>query len=265
MVRSNDKYKYIGLIKELALTDFKLKYQGSVLGYLWSLVKPLMLFLVLYFVFTRIFKIGNTVPNYPIYLLLGVVIWGFFSEITAMSLRSIVGRGDLIRKVYFPRIVLVIAGGMTSLLTFLLNLIVVFLFMVVGRVNFGLSSFLFIFLIVELFLLSIGIGLVLSSMFVRFRDLGHIWEIFLQAMFYATPILYPLSLVMSPLNKIIMISPLAQIIQDSRYLLITEETETSFAILGPKYFIIPYLLPFIILILGYVLFEKSAAKFAEEV
>ena len=259
------KYKYYSLVKELALTDFKLKYQGSVLGYLWSLVKPLMLFLVLYLVFTRVFKLGNSIPHYPVYLLLGVVIWGFFTEITANSLGVIVGKGDLIRKVYFPRIVLVLSGGVTSLITFLLNLIIVFIFMFFTHVDMSYLFPLFLLLIVELFILSIGVGLILSSMYVKFRDLSHIWEIILQAMFYATPILYPLSLVPGPFNKIIMLSPMAQIIQDSRYLLVTQQTETAWMVMSSKIYIIPYVLPLIILIMGYILFEKSAAKFAEEV
>jgi len=256
---------YLGLIKELAITDFKLKYQGSVLGYVWSLVKPLMLFLVLYFVFTRVFRLGNSVPHYPVYLLLGVVIWGFFTEVTANSLGAIVSKGDLIRKVYFPRIVLVISGGITSLITFSLNLIVVFIFMWFTHAEISVLSPLFILLVIELFILSIGLGLILSSLFVRFRDLSHIWEIILQAMFYATPILYPLLLVPSPFSKIMMLSPVAQIIQDSRYILITPQTETAWMIMGAKFYVIPYILPFIILIFGYILFEKSAAKFAEEV
>lgn len=256
---------YIGLVKELTLTDFKLKYQGSVFGYLWSLVKPLMLFLVLYVVFTRVFRLGNSIPHYPVYLLLGVVIWGFFTEITANSLNAIVSKGDLIRKVYFPRIVLVISGGMTSLITFTLNLVVVFVFMLATHAEFSLRAPLFLLLVLELFILAIGIGLILSSLFVRFRDLSHIWEIVLQAMFYATPILYPLTLVPGPFNKLIMVSPLAQIIQDSRYLLVTPQTQTAWQIMGAKFFIIPYILPIIILILGYRIFEKSAAKFAEEV
>jgi len=257
--------KYLGLIKELALTDFKLKYQGSVFGYLWSLVKPLMLFLVLYVVFTRVFRLGNSVPHYPVYLLLGVVMWGFFIEITANSLNAIVGKGELIRKIYFPRIVLVISGGINSLITFLLNLSVVFVFLVVTHAEFSIKSPIVILLIIELFVLSVGISLFLSSLFVRFRDLSHIWEIVLQAMFYATPILYPLSLVPGPLNKIIMLSPLAQIIQDSRYLLVTPQAQTAWQIMTPKFYFIPYVLPFLILALGYRLFERSAAKFAEEV
>lgn len=256
---------YTGLVKELAMTDFKLKYQGSILGYLWSLVKPLMLFLILYFVFTKIFKIGDEISHYPVYLLLGVVIWGFFAEITITSLDAIVGRGDLIRKVYFPRIVLVVSRSITALLTFLLNLIVVLSFMLFAGIDIHVNAILFPLLVGELFILCIGISLILSSLFVKFRDIFHIWEVMLQAMFYATPILYPLSLVPDPVNKVIMLNPVAQIIQDLRYLLVTTQTETAVQVLGLKLFIIPYILPFVVLIIGFTVFEKSAARFAEEV
>jgi ABC-2 type transport system permease protein len=257
--------KYSSLIKELALTDFKLKYQGSLLGYLWSLVKPLLLFSVLYVVFTRFLKIGSSIEHYPAYLLLGVVMWGFFSELTAMSLGAIVERGDLIRKVYFPRVVLVISRGLTSLITFLLNLIIVFVFMIVLQILPDFWAISLILILFEFFVLAIGISFFLSALYVKYRDIAHIWEVVLSALFYGTPILYPLSLVPVNIQKILILNPVAQIIQDSRYMLITNQTETAWTLLGPQLFWIPYILPFIIFVLGYRYFKKSAAKFAEEV
>lgn len=264
-MKSEIKTNYLGLIKELALTDFKLKYQGSILGYLWSLVKPLMLFSVLYFVFTQIFKIGKAIEHYPVYLLLGVVMWGFFTEVTAGSLDAIAGKGELIRKVYFPRIVLVISRSITSLLTFLLNLIVVLVFMVCTGVNFHLKMLAFPFLIFEYLILVMGISFFLSSLYVKFRDIAHIWEVVLQALFYATPIIYPLTLVPPRIAKVLMLSPVTQMIQDARYLLITNQSLTSVDYLFPRYYWIPYMLPFIIFVVGYWIFNKSAAKFAENV
>lgn len=256
---------YIGLVKELALTYFKLKYQGSVLGYFWSLVKPLMLFLVLLFVFTKVFKLGGSIAHYPVYLLLGIVIWGFFSEITAISLGAIVENGDLIRKVYFPRIVLVIARSVTSLMVFVLNLLVVLVFMFFEKIMPGFSSILVLGLILELFILATGIGLILSSLFVRYRDVAHIWEVVLTAAFYATPILYPLSLAPKRFAGLLMLNPMAQIIQDMRYLLITKQSSTVLGTLPFTLAWIPYALPFLIFAFGYWLFNKSSAKFAEEV
>ena len=117
-----NKFRYFDLIRELAITDFKLKYQGSVAGYLWSLAKPLMVFGVLYLVFNVFVKIGASIPHYPLYLLLGVILWSYFAETTTVAMGSIVGKGDMIRKVYFPRIILLISSSITALITLLLNL-----------------------------------------------------------------------------------------------------------------------------------------------
>ena len=265
MIVTQKNSKYLGLIREIALTDFKLKYQGSFLGYLWSLVKPLMLFLVLYVVFAKILKIGGSIPSYPIYLLLGIVIWGFFSELTSVSLAAIVSSGDLIRKVYFPRIVLVIARGITALLTFVLNLIVVFLFMAYLHIIPSTSAVFAGLILFELFILAVGVSFFLSALFVKYRDVSHIWEVFMQAFFYATPIIYPLNLVPEKYSPFLVLNPLAQIIQDFRYMLVTHQTETAWSLLPIWLLWIPYTLPVVIFALGYSYFNKSASKFAEEV
>jgi len=224
-----------------------------------------MIFLVLYFVFTQIFRIGDSIEHYPVYLLVGIVLWGFFSEITSTSIMSIVGNGDLIRKIYFPRIVLVVSESMTGLMTFILNFLVVFIFVLFLGVNLHLTSVLTLLLVFELFILTLGISFILSALFVRFRDISHIWEILMMAAFYATPILYPLSLVPTSLAKILMLNPVAQIVQDVRYLLVTHQTQTVWSVLSWRFAWIPYALSFVILLFGYRVFQKSAAKFAEEV
>lgn len=256
---------YFGLIRELAVTDFKLKYQGSFFGYLWSLAKPLMFFGVLYIVFTRFFKIGASIPNYPVYLLLGIVLWSYFAESTIVSMSSIVSKGELIRKVYFPRIILTASSSITSVITLMLNLLAVFIFMIFSKIYLTTSSILFLVLLIEFFTLVLGASLILASLFVKFRDVSHIWEVCIQVLFYGTPIIYPLSIVPQKFAKIIMLSPLAQIIQDARSILITKEAITTFEVLQFPYNFIPYGLPFVIFIIGYFIFQKQAAKFAEEV
>lgn len=264
MVRIKSGYNYVGLVKELALTDFKLKYQGSVFGYLWSLVKPFAYFAVLYIVFTKIFKIGNSVPHYPIYLLLGVMMFSFWGEATSVAMSAIVTKGDLIRKVYFPRIVLVISSTITSLITFVLNMLVLGVFAYINGVRFGIVEIvIFIALIAELYLFILGVSFYLSSLFVKFRDVGHIWEVVNQILFYATPIVYPLSIVPANYGKIITLSPLAQIIQDARSVLIGFDAFSTRTFWGSYWLI--YLLVIFIFISGYFLFQKMAAKFAEEV
>jgi ABC-2 type transport system permease protein len=223
------------------------------------------LFTVLLFVFTRVFKLGGNIPFYPVYLLLGIVIWTFFAEITVSCLLSIVGKGPLIRKIYFPRIILIISNSFTSLLTFLSNLVVVFVFMVGFKVVPTWHVVFIPLVIIELYLFVVGIGLILSSLYVKFRDISHIWEVVLQALFYATPILYSPAIVPDAYKPLMMLSPIAQIIQDFRYLLITDKAVTAWQVLQFPYYFIPYVLPFIIFIIGYIIFEKMAAKFAEEV
>ena len=129
-----NKIKYYDLIRELAITDFKLKYQGSVAGYLWSLAKPLMIFGVLYMVFNVFVRIGSSISYYPLYLLLGVILWSYFAETTSIGMRAIVDKGDMIRKVYFPKTVLVISASISALITLLLNLLVVFIFMIMAPI-----------------------------------------------------------------------------------------------------------------------------------
>ena len=130
----NYRYSAI-LLRQLVITDFKLRYQGSVLGYMWSLLRPLLLFLILYTVFVKGLKFGSDVPNFPIFLLLGIVMWSFFSEMTSMSLGSVVSRGDLIRKIRIPRWIIVASSSVSALISLGLNLAVVFVFMLFTRVD----------------------------------------------------------------------------------------------------------------------------------
>lgn len=257
------KNNYFGLIKELAITDFKLKYQASVLGYLWSLLSPLAYFLVLYLVFTRIFNIGNEIPHYPIYLLLGVMIFTFWGEATSIGMYSIASKGDLIRKVYFPRIVLVISATLTSLLTFFLNMVVLLGLALITGVQLTWSSLFFLVLILELYIFIMGVSFYLAALFVKFRDIGHIWQVINQILFYATPIVYPMTLVPNTYAKIMVLSPLTQVIQDSRTALLGTSALSTRDYWSSQ---IPvYILVLVIFFTGYFLFQRMAAKFAEEV
>jgi ABC-2 type transport system permease protein len=252
------------LVRELAITDFKLKYQGLALGYIWSLAKPLMLFAVLYFVFTRLIRLGDAIPHYAIYLLLGVVLWSYFLESTLVAMVSVVDRGDLIRKVYFPRLVIPIATSLSSLITLGLNLVVVFAFIAFTGVGFRPALPLFALLLIELYVLSLGCSLLLAALYVRFRDIRPIWEVGLQLLFYASPIIYPLTIVPKRFAGIMSMSPIAQIIEDSRKVLITPQALSTGDLVSWPLALLPYLIPPIVLVAGYWYFESAAAKFAEE-
>jgi ABC-2 type transport system permease protein len=181
------------------------------------------------------------------------------------AMSSIVDRADLIRKVYFPRLVIVVAASISSLITLLLNLTVIFVFVIVVRIPFHFSMPLFFVLMAELYVLSLGTSLLLAALYVKFRDFRHIWEVGLQALFYASPIIYPLSVVPAKFVPILTMNPIVQIIQDARKVLITGQTVTAAETLHFPWVLVPYLLPFIILWIGYSYFKRTAAAFAEEI
>lgn len=262
-----ESLKYWNLTKTIALTDFKLKYQGSALGFVWSLMKPLLSFTVLYYVFTTLFGMGSEIPHYPVYLLLGIVVWSFFTESTVSSLFSIVNKGDLLRKVYFPRITLIISNTGTTFLTFISSLLIVFLFMFINDVPLTWRVLVLPLIFIELYILVLGVGLLVSALYVRFRDVAHIYEVILQAAFYATPILWsPAQRALPPrASALVMMNPMAQILQDFRWALVDPNTFVVKDAVAWPTIAIPYLIPIVLFIFGYYLFQKSAAKFAEEV
>lgn len=262
------KYSYI-LLKQLVITDFKLRYKGSVLGYVWTLLRPLALFAVLYVVFIHFLRIGADIPHYAVYLLLGIVLWNYFTEVTSNGLSSIVGKGDLFRKLAFPRYVVVVAGSFSALINLAINLVVISLFMVINGVPFTWNILWLIPLIIELFIFALAIAFILSALYVRFRDVNYIWELVLQAGFYATPILYPLTAVIAvslTAAKVIMLNPVAQIIQDARYFVITTDTiRISDIYSSPYIYIIPISIVIIFAIVGVWYFRKASPGFAEEI
>ncbi|MEK7471713.1 MAG: ABC transporter permease [Patescibacteria group bacterium] len=262
-----DRYRYsVILLKRLVATDFKVRYQGSFLGYLWSLLKPLALFLILYVVFVRFLKVGGSTPHFPVYLLLGIVLWNFFTEITMGSVGSIVAKGDLIRKINFPKYIIVLSGSLSALINLGLNFIVVFFFIIISGVELHRSALWMPFLIMELFIFSIAIAFYLSALYVKFRDATYIWEVIIQGAFYATPILYPVSMVPISAAKILLLNPVAQIIQDARYVLITDKTTTISDIYGSsRYRLIPIFITIGIAICAARYFRKNSRSFAENV
>ena len=255
------------LLSELVRTDFKLRYQGSALGYAWSLLRPLLLFLILYIVFVKFLKLGAGVAHYPVYLLMGKVIWNFFNEMTIQSLGSIVGRGDLIRKIRIPRWIIVLSSSISAVINLILNLIVVIIFMVVNHVDFYGTTLLLPVILIEVYLFALGISLFLAAAYVKFRDVSYIWEVFLQAGFYLTPILYPLAKISDPLlQKIIMINPMAQTIQDARYVAVTHDTITAHKVFnGGWYEFIPLVIVAVVLFIGLSYFRRESKSFAENI
>ncbi len=267
MQTKQQRYRYpLILLRQLVKTDFKLRYQGSVLGYVWSLLRPLAIFVILYVVFTRFLSIGKDVPHYPVYLLLGIILWNFFIEITTGNVSVIVSSSDLIRKINFPKYIIVLANSVSALINLLLNLVVVAVFMYVNHVDIQASAILFPLLVLELFVFALALGFFLSAAFVRFRDITYIWDVVVQGAFYATPLLYPLTKVPLEAAKILMLNPVAQIVQDSRYVLITSQSQTIGSVYGNEMVrLVPIVAVVVCALVAGVYFKARSRYFAEEV
>jgi len=256
-------------------TDFKLRYQGSVLGHLWSILKPLALFTVMYLVFVRFLRFGAGIPHFAVSLLLATTIWSFFGEAVGQGLNSIVARGDLLRKISFPKIIVVMSSTVGALINFGINICVVLIFAIINGVQFHWYICFAPLVLIELYAFALGLAMLLAALFVRYRDIGHLWDVFLQGWFYATPIIYPLSMVYAPngettasrlvIAKLLLMNPMAQMIQDLRTLVV-RPTDTVWTFLDNPF---AQAVPFIILVgvvtLGVVVFTRRSKMFAEEI
>ncbi len=259
------------LLAELVKTDFKLRYQGSALGILWSVLKPLMIFVVMYFIFVKFLRItDSSIPNYAITLLLGLSLWGFFTEAVTLGMNSIVARGDLMRKINFPKYIVIISSMVSALISLSINLLVVLAFAIFAGVKFQWSVLILPFNIILLFATAFGLALILSTLYVKFRDISHIWEVFMQILVYSMPIMYPISMVTKvsffgfSIAKIMMLNPIALAIQDIRHNLIAHETPTFWTLFENYWFaLIPILITTLLVAFGLWYFNKNSKKFAE--
>jgi len=255
------------ILSAMVRSDFKLRYQNSILGYLWSLLRPLLLSVILYVVFVKFLRISGSILHYASYLLLGIMCWTFFIEITMGGVSAVVAKGDLIRKIAIPRYLTVVSTSASALINFVLNFIVLIGIMLITGVEVQTKLlFLVPLLLIELYALSIAIAFILSAAFVKYRDISFIWEVFTQMLFYLTPIIYPVSLVLEkyPVGKYIMLNPLAQIIQELRYILVTPQSQTAWQVLG-WFSLVPILSVPIVSIVAIKYFRSESKSFAENV
>jgi ABC-2 type transport system permease protein len=265
----SDFGRMLRLTWTLAVTDFKLRYFGSALGYLWSLMQPLLLFGVLYVVFSLGLKIGGTEKFQAVSLLSGIVMFTYIAEATSGAVRSIVVREPLVRKIEFPRIAVPLATVLTALFNFLLNLIPVFVFLLIAG---GKPLWTWFELPVIVLLLTIwlaGIALFVSAAFVRYRDIEPIWTVVVQMLFYATPIFYPLSQIADRAGEgvaeLFMISPFAALLQQFRYAIIDpSHMSAAEAIGGTWRLLAPLMVIVVTAVVGWIVFSRMAPKVAEE-
>lgn len=244
------------LLWVIAANDFKLRYYGSYLGYLWSLLKPLSLFGVMWFVFSTFVRWD--IPNYQLYLLLGIMIWNFFAESTTMGLASLATKVGIIKKVYFPRIIVVLASTVSAFIGLFFNLLVFFVFALLAGISFHLYMLLFVFILIPLYVLCVGMSLLLAGLYIKFRDINQVWEVLLQVGFWLSLIVYPLGFVPEHYRFFLLLNPITGIIQYARIILI-EGTLPS--LLGIFYV---YGASILIFVVGFLVFAYLEPRAAEE-
>lgn len=259
--------RFFDLLWLISVTEFKRVYFGTVLGYLWSLIRPLMLFGVLLFVFTKVFKIGSKeAEHYPVLLLLGIVVFTFFQEATTNAVGSVTAQEGVVRKTQFPRLVIPLSTVVTGALNFALNMVVVLGFILAFGVTPMWTWLLFPLALLALLALTTTVSMALSVLFVRFRDVAIIWTVVAQVLFYATPILYPIeALGNERYEHILMINPLAVIFEQIRVWVLEPNAPTAVEAAGGATGLIPAALLFVgICVFGVWIFNREAPRIAEE-
>jgi ABC-2 type transport system permease protein len=253
------------LLYLISVTEFKKTYFGTVLGYVWSVLRPLLLFAVLLFVFTKIVRLGSDVPHYPVLLLMNVVLFGFFSESTTTSVLSVVNQEGVVRKTQFPRLVIPLSVVMTSLFNLGVNLVVVLIFVVAFGVSPEWTWLLFPVIVATLFVFATAVSMLLSSLYVRFRDTAIIWSVVASALFYATPVIYPIEIVPDRYRDLIMLNPLTPLFEQARRWIIDPDAPGAVSAAGGWTHLFPAIAIFIgTCLLGAWYFNREAPLIAEE-
>jgi len=261
---------YVRALRVIAGAEFKLKYAGSVLGYVWSILKPLLLFLMLYAVFGRVFKLGDISPYYPLSLLIGIVLFYFFQDATTLGMYSLVARESLLRKLSFPRLIIPTAATVTAAITFGANCTVIAALVAWKGLVPQLDWLLLPLLLLELYIFTLGIALILATLFVRLRDLGQLWELATQLFFYASPIVYPVGYLPPWGRKIVFLNPFTQVLQDVRAIVIYPDAPqykitASEALAGVGGHLLPVLIAISVFVGGLAFLKREAPWFAERV
>lgn len=258
--------RFLRLTWMLAYLDFKLKFFGSVLGYAWQLMRPLMMFAVLYVVFSKILRFGS-VDHYPVVLLSGIVLFGFFAEASNGSVSAIVEREGLVRKIAFPLLTVPLSTVTSLFLTLALNYLVVLAFALLTGISPTLRWLEIAPLLLLLYLVTASVGTALSALFVRYRDVRPAWEVTAQVLFYASPVIWPIEFVSSPtVQKVILCNPVAAIIQQLRHAVIDPSAPTTAGILGSwELLMVPIGIALALAVLAYVTISRMAPRVAEEI
>jgi ABC-2 type transport system permease protein len=259
-----DARRFWNLTWTLAVTDFKLRFYGSVLGYVWTLARPFMFFGVIYFVFTEIVGLDKNVPNYGVYILFALVLFQFFAEATGNCVNALVVRENLLRKMRFPRLVIPLAVVLTALFNLGMTLIAVFIFAFATGLYPTWTWLELPVIIAMLTFFATGVGLLLSALFVRYRDVQPIWDVTTQMLFYASPILYVATMVPESYQRAYLANPVASLLTEMRAAIVDPGARHVWdAIGGAERLLVPAGIVLIVFALGLWVFRREAPRIAE--
>jgi ABC-2 type transport system permease protein len=263
-VLGSDLRRFWSLTWTLAVTEWKLRFYGSVLGYAWTLARPFLFFGVIYFVFTEIVGLAKNVPNYGVYILFSIVFFNFFGEVTGNSVGALVAREGLLRKMRFPRLVIPMSVALTGLFNLACTLVAVMIFAIISGVYPTWGWLELPVIILLLALLATGIGMLLSSLYVRYRDMQPIWDVTQQVLFYASPILYVATLVPPKYQHAYMCNPLASLLSAMRHAVVDPTAPTAATLIGgTARLLIPLGLIAVAVVIGAWVFNREAPRIAE--
>jgi ABC-2 type transport system permease protein len=258
--------RFVELTLTLAHSEFKLRYFGSILGYVWSLVRPLLFFGVLFLVFTQILHIGAGVPHYGVYLLTSIVLWTFFAEATGNAVTCLIAREALLRKMRFPRMVVPLSVSLTAAFNFAMNAVVVLIFALASGVTPRASWLELLPIAVTFIVFATGFGMLLSALYVRYRDVQPIWEVALQAWFYCSPIMYIAATYHhfgSEVARLALLNPVATLLTEMGHALIGGPRFPSAAKAGGVAALVSLGLIVTVFALGWWFFTREAPRVAE--
>ena len=257
--------RFADLVWLLSVTEFKLNYFGTAFGYLWSLMRPLLLFGVLFVVFTQILRFGGSIPHYAQGLLLCIMLYSLFSDVTTRAVGSVVAGENIVRKTQFPRLVIPLSVVLTGLFNLCLSLVAVLIFITASGIEPRVSWLALPLIVAAIALLTTGTSLLLSALFVRFRDIGQIWSVAVLAILYGSPILYPVEKVPHSLRFLLLVNPFYPILGEARRLIVDPTQPSVTAAAGSAF---GWIGPAIVLVavcgFGLWAFIRMAPRVAEE-
>jgi ABC-2 type transport system permease protein len=260
---------YLRVLRVVGVIEFKARYAGAALGYVWSLAKPLAYFGVLWLVFAHLLRTANQTHDFTLFLLIGILLFTFFSDTVGVMLPSIVSGGSILRRLAFPPILVPLSASVGICITFLANVLAIVIFIAIGRVSPRLEWLLVLPLLAELYVFCIGVGLLFAALYVRFRDIGQIWEVAVQLLFFASAIFYPIGILPGWAQKVAFLNPFVQVMQDVRHVVLgpggPNDVSAGSVYGGAGGRAIPIVIALLIFIGALVFFRREGRYFAERV